>query len=92
MLKSISTFAALMAAGIAALPPLSPQVRARGPVPRASSDRIDTRPRGITCPQREWPYFAAPCLRDPKRPFGGAGRVRIVSIDRLPSPTDPKPR
>jgi hypothetical protein len=37
MLKSISTFAALMAAGIAALPPLSPQVRARGPVPRASS-------------------------------------------------------
>jgi hypothetical protein len=61
-------------------------------VPRASGDRIAARPRGITCPQREWPYFAAACLRDPKRPFGGAGRVRIVSIDRLPlPPTDPKP-
>jgi hypothetical protein len=94
MLKSIYTFAAAMiAAGIVALPSLSPQVRAGGPVLGAKGDRIDARPLGVACSPREWPYFAAPCLRDPKKPFGVAGPVRVVSTDHLPQPpTDPKPR
>jgi hypothetical protein len=68
MLKSISTFAAAMtAAGIASLPPVEPCTR---------DERIDARPLGIACSQRE---------RDPKRPFGEAVRVRIVLNDPIAS-------
>jgi hypothetical protein len=86
MQKSILTFsAAMIAAAIAALP--SPQVRAGRP-----GDQVEARLLGTACSQREWPYFAVPCLRDPKRPFGEARQVRIVSIDHLPPLTDSKPR
>lgn len=91
MLKSTYAFAAAMiAAAIVALPSLSPQVRARGPVFGAKSDRIDARPLGTACSQRAWRYFEAPCPRDPKE---ATGSVRVMPTDRLPlSPTDHKPR
>jgi hypothetical protein len=77
--------AALVALVIASLLSLAPQqVQARAPVLGAKGDRIDARPIGAACSQREWPYFEATCLRDSKNPFGEARQVRIVSADRLP--------
>jgi len=75
--------AALVAAGIVALPSLS-QVQASAPVLGAKGDRVDTRPTGMACSAREWPYFETACLRDSSQPFGQARKVRMVSTDRLP--------
>jgi hypothetical protein len=77
--------AAVIAAGIVGLPSLSPQVQARAPVLGAKGDRVDARPLGSACSQREWPYFETSCLRDARNPFGEARAVRVVVTDRLPS-------
>lgn len=85
MIKSIFTItAALIVAGIVSLPGLAPQVQARAPELGAKGDRVDARPIGTACSQREWPYFSVACLRDAKNPFGEARQVRIVLIDHLP--------
>jgi hypothetical protein len=85
MLKSVYAITtALIVAGIVAWPSLSPQVQARAPALGVKGDRADARAIGAACSQREWPYFEATCLRDPKNPFGEARQVRVVSIDRLP--------
>ena len=78
--------AALVAAGIVALPSLS-QVQASAPMLGAKGDRVDARVIGTACSAREWPYFETSCLRDPKQPFGQARQVRQVAIDRLPQET-----
>ena len=84
MMKSAYVIAAaLVAAGVIALPSMS-QVQASAPVLGAKGDRADVRPIGAACSAREWPYFEASCLRDPTQPFGQARKVRLVSIDRLP--------
>jgi hypothetical protein len=75
--------AALIAAAIVGLPTLS-QVQAHAPVLGAKGDRVDARPLGAACSQREWPYYEVGCLRDAKYPFGEARQVRMVSTDRLP--------
>jgi hypothetical protein len=80
--------AAAIAAVIVAMPSLSMQVQARGPVLGAKGDRVDARPLGTACSQREWPYFETSCLRDPKHPFGEARQVRIVTTDRLLQPVE----
>jgi len=83
MIKSAYVIAAaLVAAGMLALPSLS-QVQASAPVLGAKGDRADARPIGTACSAREWPYFETACLRDPSHPFGQARQVRIVSVDRL---------
>jgi hypothetical protein len=83
MMKSAFVIAAaLVAAGLIALPSLS-QVQASAPVLVAKGDRVDARPIGPSCSAREWPYFETSCLRDAKQPFGQARQVRLVSIDRL---------
>ena len=84
MMKSAYVIAAaLLAAGIVALPIMS-QVQASAPILGAKGDRVDSRLIGTACSAREWPYFETACLRDPKLPFGQARKVRQVSIDRLP--------
>jgi len=87
MRKSI--YAAAAAAAIAAafvlLTSLSPQVQAHGPVYGVKADRVDARPIGSECSQREWPYFEATCLRDPRRPFAQTRQVRVIPLDRLPA-------
>jgi hypothetical protein len=84
MMKSAYVIAAaLVAAGLIALPSLS-QVQASAPVLGAKGDRVDARPIGTACSAREWPYFETSCLRDASQPFGQARKVRMVSIDRLP--------
>jgi hypothetical protein len=84
MMKSAYVIAAaLVAAGIVALPSLS-QVQASAPVLGAKGDRVDARPIGTACSAREWPYFETACLRDPKLPFGQARKVRLVFTDQLP--------
>jgi hypothetical protein len=77
--------AAAIAAVLVMLPSLSPQVQAHGPAFGVKTDRVDARPLGDECSQREWPYFEAACLRDPRRPFGQARQVRIIPLDRLPA-------
>lgn len=84
MMKSAYVIAAvLVAGGIVALASLS-QVQASAPALGAKGDRVDARPIGTACSAREWPYFEAACLRDPKQPFSQARQVRLVSTDRLP--------
>jgi hypothetical protein len=87
MRKSIYavTAAAAIAAAFVVLTSLSPQVQAHGPVYGVKADRIDARPIGSKCSEREWPYFEAACLRDPRHPFGQARQVRIIPLDRLPA-------
>lgn len=86
MIKSAYVIAAsLIAAVIVGLPSLSPQVQAHAPMLGAKGDRVDARPLGTACSQREWPYFETSCLRDAKYPFGEARAVRVVSTDRLPA-------
>jgi len=87
MRKSIYAVAAAaaIAAAFVVLTSLSPQVQARGPVYGVKGDRVDTRPIGSNCSEREWPYFEAACLRDPRQPFGQARQVRIIPLDRLPA-------
>jgi hypothetical protein len=80
--------AAAVAAALVMLPSFSPQVQAHGPVFGVKGDRVDERPIGDECSQREWPYFEAGCLRDPRRPFGQARQVRIIPLDRLPALDD----
>lgn len=78
MLKSISTFAAAMiAAGIVALPSLSPQVRTSAPVLCATGDRIDARPLGIACSQREWRILRLPTRSKKAARRGGSAPGRI---------------
>jgi len=85
MSKSISCIAAaLLAAAICALSGPSPQVHASTLALAGKADRLDARPLGGACSQREWPYFETTCLRDARNPSGKASEVRIVSIDRLP--------
>ena len=76
--------AATIAAALVLLPSFSPQVQAHGPVLGAKGDRVDARALGGKCSQREWPYFEAGCLRDPRQPFGQARAARIIPLDRLP--------
>jgi hypothetical protein len=85
MRKSIYavTAAAAVAAAFVVLTSLSPQVQAHGPVYGVKADRADARPIGAQCSQREWPYFEASCLRDPRHPFGQARQARIIPLDRL---------
>ncbi len=87
MRKSIYavTAAAAIAAAFVVLTSLSPQVQAHGPVYGVKADRVDARTIGSKCSQREWPYFEAACLRDPRQPFGQARQVRIIPLDRLPA-------
>jgi hypothetical protein len=88
MMKSAYVVAAaLVAAGIVALPSLS-QVQASAPTLGAKGDRVDARPIGTACSAREWPYFETACLRDAKQPFGQARVVRMVSTDQLPQSAD----
>lgn len=77
--------AAVIAAVIVAVPSLS-MVRASAPMFGVKGDRVDARPIGTACSQREWPYFEASCLRDAKNPFGEARQVRIVTTDHLLQP------
>jgi hypothetical protein len=85
MMKSAYVIAAmLIAAAIVGLPNLSLQVQASAPAAGAKADRLDARPLGSACSQREWPYFGAGCLWDTKYPHGIARPVRMVSTDRLP--------
>ena len=86
MIKSTYVIAAaLIAAAIVSLPNLTLQVQASAPVPGAKADRLDARPLGSACSQREWPYFETDCLWDARYPHGEARSVRMVSTDRLPS-------
>ena len=87
MRKSIYAVAsaAAIAAAFVVLTTLSPQVQAHGPVYGVKGDRVDVRPIGSKCSQREWPYFEAACLRDPRKPFGQTRQVRIIPLDRLPA-------
>ena len=59
----------------------SPQVQASSP--GNTSDRADLRSRGASCSQNPWPYYEPGCLRDARKPFGQADRVRLVSADGL---------
>jgi hypothetical protein len=77
--------AAVIAAAIVAMPSLS-MVQARAPALGAKGDRVDARPLGSACSQREWPYFETSCLRDAKNPFGEARQVRLVTTDHLSQP------
>lgn len=77
--------AAVIAAVIVAMPSLS-MVQARAPALGVKGDRVDARPLGSACSQREWPYFETSCLRDAKNPFGEARQVRTVTTDRLLQP------
>jgi hypothetical protein len=79
--------AAAIAAAFVLLTSLSPQVQAHGPVFGVKGDRADARPIGAKCSQREWPYFEAACLRDPRHPFGQARQVRVIPLDRMPEKT-----
>jgi hypothetical protein len=74
--------AAIAAACFVAFPSLSPQVEAGAPALSGKSDRADTRPLGMDCSQRAWPYFEAACLRDTANPLGEARQVRFVPLDR----------
>ena len=74
--------AALVAAGVVALPIMS-QVQASALVLGVKPDLVVARPIGTACSAREWPYIDTACLRDPKLPFGQARKVRQVFIDRL---------
>ena len=87
MRKSIYAVAAAaaIAAAFVVLTSLSPQVQAHGPVYGVKGDRVDGRPIGSKCSQREWPYFEATCLRDPRQPFSQARQVRVIPLDRLPA-------
>jgi hypothetical protein len=58
------------------------EVEARGSVAGAKPDRADARPLARDCSANAWPYFEASCLRDARNPFGQAGDVRLVSLDR----------
>jgi len=87
MRKSIYVVAAAaaIAAAFVVLTSVSPQVQAHGPVYGVKGDRADVRPIGSKCSEREWPYFEAACLRDPRKPFGQPRQVRIIPLDRLPA-------
>jgi hypothetical protein len=87
MIKTVyAVAAAIVAACLVVLPMLSPQVEASAPVPGAKSDRADLRPLGTECGQSEWPYFAAPCLRDTRFPLIEPKTVRFVTADRGSKP------
>jgi hypothetical protein len=79
MMKSAYVVAAaLVAAVIVSLLSLAPQqVQASAPALGVKGDRVDARPLGSACSQREWPYFEAACLRDPKNPRGAPSAHRF---------------
>jgi hypothetical protein len=85
MIKTLSAIAiaACVAAALAILPGLAPQVEASVPRPLAKADRLDIRPIGHDCSQQTWPNFEAPCLRS----VGSRTTVRearLVTADRTP--------
>ena len=85
MLKTIYAIvaAAIVAAAFITALSLADQVDARSSPPGAKADRADARPLAGQCSQNAWPYYEAACLRDARNPFGQAGEVRMISIDRL---------
>jgi hypothetical protein len=87
MIKTVYAIAvaAIAAACFVAFPSLSAQVHASSPMPGAKADRADMRPLGIDCGQDAWPYFKAPCLRDPRSPLIEPRTVRMVYTDRSAS-------
>ena len=85
--KSISAvvLAALVAGAVTILPGASDEVVASAPLHAGKGDRLDLRPRGITCSANAWPYFEAGCVRDTRMSFGKARPARIVTADRVAS-------
>jgi hypothetical protein len=83
MLKTIYavTAAAIISAGIVALPSLSPQ---EGPISAGQGPRSDRHVKlsGSECPQKAWPYIKTSCLLDAQSPTASARVVRVIPADR----------
>lgn len=75
--------AAIVSAAFIAFLSLSMNLEANAHVAGAKGDRADIRPLATNCSQHAWPYFEASCLRDPSKPFGKTGQVRLISTDRI---------
>jgi hypothetical protein len=84
--------AALIAAALVSLLSLfSPSVQARAPeaalaeAVAVKGDRLDIRPLGTDCSQREWPYFETRCLRSVTNRAAALHKPRLISVDRPPA-------
>jgi hypothetical protein len=85
MLKTITVIAcaAIVAAFVSVMPGFSPQVEAASDATvLAKGDRLDMRPLGTACSQRNWPYFEATCVRDRAQPAGQPSTIRVITTDR----------
>jgi hypothetical protein len=79
--------AAIVAACFVLSPSLTPQVEAGAPALSGKSDRADTRPLGVACSERAWPYYEASCLRDTSDRLAQPRDVRFVPLDNMPRAT-----
>ncbi len=73
--------AAVVAACLVLSPSLSPTVEAGAPAASGKSDRADTRPLGMECSQRAWPYYETSCLRDTANRLAQPREVRLIGMD-----------
>ncbi len=88
MLKTLYAIAAaaIVAACLVLSPTLSPSVEAGAPAINGKSDRADTRPLGIDCSQRAWPYYESSCLRDTANRLAQPHDVRFIPMDKKQRP------
>lgn len=88
MLKTLYAIiaAAVVAACLVLSPTLSPSVEAGAPAINGKSDRADTRPLGMECSQRAWPYYELSCLRDTANRLTQPRDVRFIPMDRKQRP------
>jgi hypothetical protein len=83
MIKTLSAIGvvAVIAAGLAVLPGLAPEVEASVPRPLAKGDRLDIHPNGRDCSQQNWPNIEASCLRTAGS-RKAVHEVRLITADR----------
>ena len=88
MLKTLYAIiaAAIVAACLVFSPSLSPSVEAGAPAINGKSDRADTRPLGMDCSQRAWPFYEASCLRDTANRLTQPHDVRFIPMDKKQRP------
>jgi hypothetical protein len=88
MLKTLYAIiaAAVVAACLVLSPTLSPSVEAGAPAINGKSDRADTRPLGMECSQRAWPFYESSCLRDTANRLTQPRDVRFIPMEKKQRP------
>jgi hypothetical protein len=81
--------AAVVSAGIAALPLASPHPRQAIPQMQAAQDAqsernvVPSKSVGVKCSERAWPYYESDCLLHPASQPGAPRKARLITVDRI---------